>query len=369
MKKLTLSNGIEILYLQNSSAKTVYLEAGFGVGLFSPEGKKQQIPHILEHLILRDFRSKNGEFRKNGKTNNLLTTFSFESTDKSFEKTLSHFISLFKNLNFSESDLQIQKNIVKNELLSLAASKNPAVYKEILKNQNIPVLTIQKEIETLKKIEKNDVLGFYKKFFTTKNLRILIIGNFDEKIITKAFENLNLPCGNPILAQNFKLKNAEISKSQQNLKFYTQIFTLNCSLSQIERITAEIILIEIQTRLHQKMRQNGLVYNLSVIFSEGSVLDNSIFAIESKINNENLAKFQEIIKTEISKIRQIDEEDFENAKRKLQNNLIFKMQTPAQIAQKQRIRFLTYGDFIDFETNLDKIKIKDFQKLAKKFFS
>lgn len=114
MKKIFLMNSIEILYQKNPSSNTVYLEAGFLAGLFSAKIEKQQIPHILEHLILRNFTSKNNEFQKNGKTNNLLTTFSFESTAESFEKTLNEFISLFENFNFTENDLQIQKNIIKN---------------------------------------------------------------------------------------------------------------------------------------------------------------------------------------------------------------------------------------------------------------
>ena len=44
------------------------------------------------------------------------------------------------------------------------------------------------------------------------------------------------------------------------------------------------------------------------------------------------------------------------------------MQTPTQIGQKQRIRALTYGDFIDFKL-IEKIKIKDFQDLAKEFLA
>ena len=98
-------NSIEILYQKNPSSNTVYLEAGFLAGLFSAKIEKQQIPHILEHLILRNFTLKNNEFQKNGKTNNLLTTFSFESTAESFEKTLNKFIPLFENFNFTENDL------------------------------------------------------------------------------------------------------------------------------------------------------------------------------------------------------------------------------------------------------------------------
>ena len=106
MKKIFLMNGIEILYQKNPSSNIVYLEAGFLTGLFATKIEKRQIPHILEHLILRNFTSKNNEFQKNGKTNNLLTTFSFESTAESFEKTLNEFISLFeiiKRLIFPEN--------------------------------------------------------------------------------------------------------------------------------------------------------------------------------------------------------------------------------------------------------------------------
>lgn len=172
MKKIFLTNGIEILYQKDPSAKTVYLEAGFLAGLFSARTEKQQIPHILEHLILRNFTSKNGEFQKNGKTNNLLTTFSFESTAESFEKTLNEFISLFKNFNFTENDLQIQKNVVKNEIIT-STKGNPEIYTEILKNQNIPALNSIEEIETLSKITKNDIFRiFYKPFLSQKSANL-----------------------------------------------------------------------------------------------------------------------------------------------------------------------------------------------------
>lgn len=91
-------------------------------------------------------------------------------------------------------------------------------------------------------------------------------------------------------------------------------------------------------------------------------------AFESRFESSAAVKIEEIVKKEITKIQKINEKDLENAKDRLNNKLIFKMQTPVQIGQRQRIRALTYGDFVDFEL-IEKIKIKDFQNLAKEFFS
>ena len=367
MKKIFLMNGIEILYQKNPSSNIVYLEAGFLTGLFSTKIEKRQIPHILEHLILRNFTSKNNEFQKNGKTNNLLTTFSFESTAESFEKTLNEFISLFENFNFTKNDLQIQKNIIKNEIIT-STKGNPEIYTEILKNQNIPALNSIEEVETLSKITKNDVLDFFKNHFSTKNLRILAVGNFDENKIIEAFESIKLPQEKPIASQNYKLKNAKIIKNNEKMYSYTQIFTLNHSLNPIERVITELIQNEIETKIYQALRKNGLVYNFKVFFSEGSILNNSFLAFESRFESSAAVKIEEIVKKEITKIQKINEKDLENAKDRLNNKLIFKMQTPVQIGQRQRIRALTYGDFIDFKL-IEKIKTKDFQNLAKEFFS
>ena len=240
MKRIILKNTIQIIYQKNPSSNTVYLEAGFLAGLFSAKIEKRQIPHILEHLILRNFTSKNSEFQKNGKTNNLLTTFSFESTAESFEKTLNEFVSLFENFNFIENDLRIQKNVVKNEIIT-STKGNPEIYTEILKNQNIPALNSIEEVETLSKITKNDILDFFKNYFSAKNLRILAVGNFDENKIIEAFENIKLPQEKPATSQDYKLKNAKILKNNEKVCFYTQIFTLNRYLNSIERVTTELI--------------------------------------------------------------------------------------------------------------------------------
>ena len=367
MKRIILKNTIQIIYQKNPSSNTVYLEAGFLAGLFSAKIEKRQIPHILEHLILRNFTSKNNEFQKNGKTNNLLTTFSFESTAESFEKTLNEFISLFENFNFTKNDLQIQKNVIKNEIIT-STKGNPEIYTEILKNQNIPALNSIEEVKTLSKITKNDILDFFKNHFSAKNLRILAVGNFDENTIIEAFESIKLPQEKPIASQNYKLKNAKIIKNNEKIYFYTQIFALNRFLSPSERITAELILNEVETKIYQSLRKNGLVYNFKVFFSEGSILNNSFLAFESRFESSAVEKIEEIVKKEIAEIQKISEKDFKNAKNRLQNKLIFKTQTPTQIGQKQRIRALIYGDFIDFEL-IEKIKIKDFQSLVKEFFS
>ena len=367
MKRIILKNTIQIIYQKNPSSNTVYLEAGFLAGLFSAKIEKRQIPHILEHLILRNFTSKNSEFQKNGKTNNLLTTFSFESTAESFEKTLNEFVSLFENFNFTENDLRIQKNVVKNEIIT-STKGNPEIYTEILKNQNIPALNSIEEVETLSKITKNDILDFFKNYFSAKNLRILAVDNFDENKIIEAFENIKLPQEKPATSQDYKLKNAKILKNNEKVCFYTQIFTLNRYLNSIERVTTELILNEVEIKIYQALRKNGLAYNFKVFFSEGSILNNSFLAFESKFESSTIAKVEENIEKEIAKIQKISEKDFKNAKNRLQNKLIFKMQTPTQIGQKQRIRALIYGDFINFEL-INKIKIEDFQNLAKEFFS
>jgi peptidase M16 domain protein len=367
MKRIILKNTIEIIYQKNPSSSTVYLEAGFLAGLFSATTEKRQTPHILEHLILRNFTSKNGEFQKNGKTNNLLTAFSFESTAESFEKTLNEFISLFENFDFTENDLQIQKNIVKNEIIT-STKGNPEIYTQILKNQNIPALNSIEEVETLSKITKNDILDFFKNHFSAKNLRILAVGNFDENKIIEAFRNIKLPQEKSTASQDYKLKNAKILKNNEKVCFYTQIFALNRSLNSIERVTTELILNEVETKIYQALRKNGLAYNFKVFFSEGSILNNSFLAFESRFESSAVAKIEEIIEKEIAKIKKISEKDFENIKNIFQNKLIFKTQTPVQIGQKQRIRALIYGDFIDFKL-INKIKIKDFQNLAKEFFS
>lgn len=115
--------------------KVIKTEISFAGGFLSCEKSKNQIPHILEHMILAKI-TPDSSFLKNGKTNNFYTSFSIESVVSKHDDNFQKLIYALSYPDFNEVELDRQKKIIKNELLLQKDNRSRDLFDKIILRQN-----------------------------------------------------------------------------------------------------------------------------------------------------------------------------------------------------------------------------------------
>lgn len=208
IKEYQLKNGLKVIIIEEHKAPVVTFQVWYKVGARNePEGKSG-LSHLLEHMMFKGTaRYGPSEFsriiQKNGGTDNAYTTkdytvyFEILPSDKislaiDLESDRMQHLKIIKEEFISERDVVIEErrlryeddpqNALFEEVISAAFKSHP--YQR-------PVIGWMSDIES---IETDDLLSYYRAWYSPKNAVIVIVGDVkSDEIIKKvrdAFENI-----------------------------------------------------------------------------------------------------------------------------------------------------------------------------------
>ncbi len=214
VSEYVLSNGLQVLLIPDQARSTTIINITYHVGSRQEKSDGYGAAHLLEHLI---FRGSVGhpdiqqEFASKGIDFNAATTVDRTSYYGSFapkERTLPWLINVMadsmKNSRLSPDDIELEKNIVKNELerrddnpvlalaegtQSFAFTKHP--YGRPIGGSIPEVLSLTRTV----------LLKFYRTFYRPNNATLIIAGRFDEvsalNSVRSAFGSMSNPPDQP----------------------------------------------------------------------------------------------------------------------------------------------------------------------------
>lgn len=220
MKTKTLKNGLKVIFYKtknNTTSIQLVVNAG------DNECKISGTAHFLEHMILegskkyKNFEEINKAINKyggdiNAGTDQYSTSYEISIYKKYFENAIDLLADLIKNPLFNKKAIEKEREVILNETILSDENKEKKIENEIIKNSynNSPfeLNTIGKK-EDIKKITKNDLIEFYKKYYTTKNIVLVIAGDLKDpfKIIEKKFN---------LKKSDFKTKRNKVTKKEFN---------------------------------------------------------------------------------------------------------------------------------------------------------
>ena len=380
---IKLNNGITVLYKKIKNINGVVFDLIFKAGSYNDYIGKSGLAHFCEHILMgfptksatkmqRREEMKNYYFY-NAYTSSQIVNFSTFVPKEEIDKALNLITDPFKNIIIKKEDIEDERKIIKDEILTLVKRNRQMAYylktkklslnKEIQNREYSPAGSI----ESVNRIQMKDINKFLGEFFNKENLVIVVAGNIRKRevltLIKKYINPRILDKGkrgfdfNNLLGYKkskkiIKIKPVEDGKAYLNIEYDFKVNReryMTMERSILLNIFSSMINEQIFTFYRDK---NNLCYSANGIFSDTNIYESVVLSIECQEENlkDIISKFKEFKNV----ILNYDEALFEKHKRKILGSFQIDLSS-ARVLAKNLYDF--YDCFGEIPTERRKLKI------------
>jgi zinc protease len=389
--EIILNNGLKIYFVQKEKLPLIRLNLVVDAGSkFDPENKKglayltalviDEGADNLNALELSDeFDLLGSDFNVSADNDSII--LSLQCLSENFEKSFQLFSKVLLSPAFNEDDLEREK---KRLITQIIQSKDEPdyladqIFNEIVlgvqNNYSSPVMGYD---ESVRLIEKDDVLSHYKNLFSPSNSFLVIVGDKSKQEFVKTIEkyltgwkaklkkpNLSFETylqGKKIFIYNKKdsvqteIRVGHVTK-KRNSSDYFQKLLLNAVLGG-----------QFTSRINLNLRErNGYTYGASSRFQYFK--DAGIFQVATSVGTENTGNALKEILFELENIKNgISDQELEFAKSSITKKFPMNFETYRQIVYNVSAKILFDLPSEYFETyieNINKIEKIEIEKAA-----
>ena len=240
--------------------------------------------------------------------------------------------------------------------------------------------------EIISRVTRDEIMNYYKTFYTPENMTTIIVGDFDkEKILEKVekefdfkgrentpkrINELDTPTDHTIVVENTGKSNTS----------YLMLGFLGPKANQLkENIELDIISIILgestSSRLYQHLieKQKEPIFNM-VSAEHYQFKDGNNFFVQANFKPEKRDKAIELVKKEIENLltNKITEEELEKAKKKIKSRFAFSAETVSEIGETIGYYMIVCEDLKLIENYLkdvEDITIDNLENTIKKYLS
>ncbi len=397
MEILSLDNGLQYIFQQRKDTGVVALQIWVKAGSKYEERKIAGITHFIEHLIFKGTEKiKANEMASrieslggviNAFTSYDNTVYHIVIPKKTFEEGCDLLLDAVRNPAFPEDEVNKERKVVLEEIKMGEDDPQRKLFKELFAESykghpyGRPIIGFE---ETVKNIKRDEILTYFKKYYTPNNMVIVVAGDFDKKtadaLIKKYFS---------FKADFIKSESLEKEKDSLNNRNATEekIIERNIKESYLaisyrippmvhEDTPALEVLGAIlgdgeSSRLQQQLKyKKGIVTNSSTyLFTPG---EEGLFVIFSTLKERDYRPATKAIQDELARLLKEGTKDWEmtKAKNMIKASYVYAAET-VQGAARQLGNYQTLtGDplFIDkFLNNVDRVTGEDVKKVLQKY--
>ena len=348
-QRYELNNGIQIVTEKIPHFRSVSIGMWFKVGSVDETEKENGLSHFIEHMLFKGTTNRTAKEiaetmdsvggQLNAFTAKECTCFYCKVIDEHLDLALDLLADMILNSTFDNMELQKEKGVIIEEIYMYEDSPEDLVHDLISSTYfgshrlGQPILGSK---ENVNRFTRDEVLAFFKRFYTPDNLVIAVAGNFNEdnliSLIEKYFghwaksyserEQYNTSESNKKFA--FKRKDVE----QVHLCIGGPGVRLGSDKAYPVLVFNNLFGGGMSSRLFQEIREErGLAY--SVFSYPSSYLNGGLFTIYAGMKPEQTITVASLIREEIEKIksRGISQEEFRKAKEQLKGNYILDLES------------------------------------------
>ena len=393
-KEYKTEKGIKLIYRKIPEFSSV------AVGVFVRAGSRTEndeiagISHFIEHILFKGTKKRTGNRIKeeiegvggilNGFTSEEATCYWIKILNEYIERTFDVLSDMIKNPALKDEDIEKERSVILEEInmyKDIPAKYVYEIFDSILFYKHHLGRPIAGTVETVKKITKEDMKKYLKKFYNSSNIVISIAGNFSEKKVKKLLYNFfDVRKGKKSNFDkwkgNGKAPKVKILKKETE---QTHIVLGGIAFSREDRrkyplsVLNTILGGNMSSRLFNRIREEmGLAYDIRSFTR--SYVDTGAFIISAGVNPSNSLKTAEAVIEELIKIRNegVKKEEIERAKKyiishtlmELEGNLEYMMFLGEQRLLRKRI--ISVKEIIE---NIKSVSEKDIKEIAEKLFT
>lgn len=223
-KIITLENGLKIITIKKDT-KLAAINIGVKIGSLYEEENERGVSHFIEHMMFKGTETRNNEKLNNeleflageynAYTDYTSTVYSIACLEEEIENATELLGDMMINSSFLKEEMKKEKGVILAEIrtsnddvedLSFRRANELGFNKSPLKNE---ILGSSKTVSSFK---REDLLNYYKKYYTPDNAVISMVSSLDHEvmqtIIKKFFSKWEGIChkkGNIIMENNNSL--------------------------------------------------------------------------------------------------------------------------------------------------------------------
>jgi predicted Zn-dependent peptidase len=381
-----LPNGLTLIFEKREQpVVSIFAATRFGSGHESL--KLKGLAHMIEHAVFKSTKTRTaqqvaaeiegvgGEI--NAFTDEEITAFYSKVRSKHFNLGLDILGDIMMNPLLAKKDLDMEKKAIIEEIKMY--HDNPRYYVisklwELMYSAPFGLSGLGSEA-IVKKITRQTVQKYHNIYYNPSNIIISIVGNTDvdkiwniskhdffKKQIQKQIQITEL---NPCLGKFDKLIEKRKSLDQAHICLGFTVPSFSSKERYAARIFNSILGVGMSSKLFQEIREKrGLAYSINSDIDQGKNFGRmAIYAgTEKKKVNEAI----ELIMKEVSKMKTLDSNEFEQAKEQLigQHQINDeKSETVALGLLREELNGKA-KEYYNYEDRISEIKLEDVRKLA-----
>ena len=343
-----LNNVHTVVIKEIPQSEIVTVDTWVKTGSLNENDKNNGVSHFLEHLMFKGTKNhKAGEFEKildnkgaiyNAATSKEFTHYDITSSKDNLKETMDLHFDMLLNPLFPQEEIDKERKVVIEEISRSNDNPTRALYKNftsmMYKQHPYRYETIGTK-EIISTIPRDEIVGYYNKFYTPNNFTTVIAGNVNSKnvldIINEEFKNKQFQSTKPIQHK----KEIPQNKPQEKITYgnyntgYLMLGYHGVDFqNQKENLALDIAGIVLgdgrSSRLYQNIKEKQHLAN-SISSSHSSSKDDSIFYISANFKPQNYEKLKKAVLCEIEKLRttNITDEELQKAINMVERDFIY----------------------------------------------
>jgi predicted Zn-dependent peptidase len=391
--KYKLNNGLRIVTEYIPHVKSVSIGIWIETGSRYENSTNNGISHFIEHMLFKGTKNRNAKSiaesidniggQLNAFTSKECTCFYAKVLDNHLPIAIDVLSDMLFNSTFSEIDMEKEKSVVIEEINMYEDSPEDLVHDLIsttVFNGHPLAYPILGNVDTLKNLNRSDILNYFNQHYTPDNTVIAIAGNFDRDNIVKLIEKyFGGWVGNKIQIESQKpptLYQRLIGKNKPTEQLHLCIGMEGVSQGKKD-LYSLLVLNNIfggsmSSRLFQRIREEkGLVY--SIYSYPSSYKDIGVFTVYAGLNPNQTLNVVKLITEEINSIKSkgLTKEEFSRAKEQLKGNYTLGLESTSSRMTSLGKSELLLGKIYspkEIIEKIDKVTIEDVVNIIDKVF-
>ena len=364
---------------------------------------KSGLAHMLEHMNFKSTKNlKEGEFDKivkeHGGSDNASTGFDYthyyiKSASKYIDTTMGLFAELMQNLNLKDSEFQKERNVVAEER-RWRTDNNPIGYLYFrLFNEHYTSHSYHWTpigfMEDIQHWNINDLKEFHEKFYKPENAILIVSGDIEPQKVFTAAQKYFSKIENKKSEFNSSLFNTFIPR--EPVKDGNKRVTIHKKGNSVETVAIAYSIPKFDDKdqltlsVITDILSNGKSSRLYKDLVEEKQIATTVYGYNMELRdpglfiffamatpNQSAETLEKEILQQIEKLKDfpVKEEELEKVKLNTKVDFLRELDSSSSIATLFG-GYLARGNLqplLEYEDNLDKITLKDIQRVAKKYF-
>lgn len=379
-EKKVLSNGLRVILVPMENSEAVTIQVLVGVGSNNETKKINGISHFLEHLFFKGTKKRpnpgdiNKELDRMGASHNAFTTkeatgFWVKSSIKDFDISFDIISDIILNSLFKKEEIEKEREVILQEINMYEDIPPQKILKKLISvmygDQSMGWETLG-EKESVKRIEREDIIKYRKVNYSVQNMIIVVAGNIDAEKVFKKISGIfsknrrgkyQSQSGFKDFQDEPQIKIIDKKIDQSHLAIGIKAFDMFDERRYALNILSTLLGEKSSSRLFMEIREKlGLAYyvgSMSWLLSKTGIL-----FIRAGVSHDNLKKTVEKIVEIIKDIKNngIAKKELEDAKSHIRGQVALSFETTDQVADFYGEQELFYKKIMQPEEILKKIE-------------